>query len=80
MDSECEAGETLYTSEKHWFVVRRIEGRLVIQVVCGMSGLTMQSRELRESEVELFNENPERLAVVAREICEEWAAGTSQEA
>jgi hypothetical protein len=67
---DMDDGEKLYTSERHWFVVRRVSGGLIIQAVCGTVGLTLRSRMLTAEETAAFYEDPEQLASVARELCD----------
>ena len=60
----------VYRSERHMFTVSEAEAGLLLEVLCGQSGVYLREHWLTDEERALFEEEPEALSALARSLCD----------
>ena len=61
--------KVLYRNEQHMFTVSDDNGRLVLEVLCGGSGLYTEEHWLTDEEIAVFQSAPEELTELALSLC-----------
>lgn len=59
----------IYRNDDYMFTVSDDEGRLVLEVLCGGSGMYVREHWLTVDEVSSFRQDPEALSALARYLC-----------